>query len=232
MPISDAQVKRIRSLAIKVARDHASRSSLGRFEISDLASIAIIAALERFDHYDPSRGAFTTYFYRRMAGEIRDAIRHDLYPRSMLFSELDGRPDPRADQDPARRMMIREELEQVRQALFLTRREWLLITLRFGQGYTQQEVSRVFGISAMGIAQMERRIRLRMGRVSAAAEPAGQGGRARRQGFALAHAIAARRRDVSRSEGARQVQRVTRPADLRPDEQRTTDDRPGKGRAA
>jgi RNA polymerase sigma factor (sigma-70 family) len=201
----------------------------GRYQFEDLVSIAVLAGLQYLPHYKPGPAQLATFLSRRMVGAIQDEIRREFWPRylprravSPLFCEIESESiDPAVDADPARPLAVREELDRVRTALLLSRREWQVIMLRIGHGLTQDQVAHVLGMTGNGIAQMELTFRRRFG--------GDYFGRLERQGGTFARSIRAELDDVSGREGARPVPSLAGPDDLRPAGHGPADREAGRG---
>lgn len=177
MQVDEKTLRTIQRLARRQAVryiSHASPRFYSRalFDVDDLTSVAIIAALKILPQYDPSKGSLFSFLYARMRGAIKDEFR--LYSHSrcdrlnrgyrdyqtVRFNAL---ADALADdtmsveellpaEDAPVMLDVREELEKVMRGL--SKQEKLVLMLRYGQEMPMSVVGEALGLSESRVSQL------------------------------------------------------------------------------
>ena len=186
IPVDEETAKRIQGWAWAIAgMFHCSGSA---FDREDLASIGTMRALRMLPRWDPEKGSLCMYMSHCIRGAILDYLRQYLKGRrrdkgyleqnTFRFGIMDdwigslwvhhGRPCLSLDElmegpneDGSQAFEAREFLEQWRQQL--SRRDYLLLILRYGRGMTLSEVGRVLGCTESRVSQVESRLRKQFG---------------------------------------------------------------------
>jgi RNA polymerase sigma factor (sigma-70 family) len=180
IPVDEETAKRIQGWAWIIAGSF--RCFGGVFDQEDLASIGTMQALRMLSRWDPEKGSLCTYMSYCIRGAILDYLRQYLKGKrkdkgyleqntfrfgvmmedwgddsDLLLDELMEGPN----EDGSQAFEAREFLKQWRQRL--SRRDYLLLILRYGRGMTMSEVGRVLGCTQSRVSQLECRLRKQLG---------------------------------------------------------------------
>lgn len=161
----------------------------GAFDREDLASIGVVRALKMYPRWDPKKGGLNTYMSHCIRSAIYDYLRaytksrckHDGYldHKTARFGSMEEWLSEHLkhhsngglammevmevmkgpNEDGSEAFEARDFLEQWRQRL--SRREYLLLILRYGKGMTMREVGCVLGMEESRVSQIESRLRKR-----------------------------------------------------------------------
>ncbi|MEJ2541886.1 MAG: sigma-70 family RNA polymerase sigma factor, partial [Gemmatimonadota bacterium] len=130
-----------------------------RFRVStrevaeDVTSEVFLKALRSFHRYDPARAAPRTWLLRIARNAVTDHLR-SLKRRGSLHVSLDRVPDLVADIPSQDERILREERIQtvLNGTRNLSRSDQEILSLRYGAGLSNQEITETLGISSNAVA--------------------------------------------------------------------------------
>lgn len=184
MSVDDDTAKQILRWSWAIAGSF--QCSCGVFGRDDLASIGVMYALKRLPFWDKRKGTLCTYMHHCIRGAIRSYLRQYLGGRRKFGGYQDhktvrfgccedrlnhnmcreresswtGTVEAR-NQDGSAAFEAKDFLRHLRQSL--SRREYMLLILRYGRGMTLREVADVLGCTQSHVSQMEKGLRMRLG---------------------------------------------------------------------
>ena len=140
----------------------------GIVDREDCVQIAMLAALEASKRFNGEKGELITFLVCRMRGAILDEIR--IYTgrgksrhNNVRFLTLEDNRNIL----PNHQLETMDELEKWKKEHAVSKKDWLLLNLRIGEGLTQKETGKVLGYacgghSCSGVCHAESRLYKRL----------------------------------------------------------------------
>lgn len=132
-----------------------ARHHLGHLQdAEDTAARVFLKVQEKWDTYDPNRGATGTWLYAITQNEVRGVLRRRAREREADFQDWDRLPAPGAT--PEETLLTKERVEELAAALErLPERERDILLLRFYSGLPSKEVAVRMGLSDANVRYLQ-----------------------------------------------------------------------------
>ena len=132
-----------------------ARHHLGHLQdAQDVVGRVFLKVQEKWDTYDPNRGAVSTWLYAITQNEVRGVLRRRARARETDFQAWDSLPDPGAA--PEETLLTEERVEGLAAALErLPERERDILLLRFYSGLPSKEVAARMGLTDANVRYVQ-----------------------------------------------------------------------------
>lgn len=123
-------------------------------DAEDATARVFLKVSEKWESYDPSRSAASTWLYAITQNEVRGVLRRRARAREADFQDWDSLPDQTAA--PEETLLTEERVEELTVALEkLPQRERDILLLRFYSGLPSKEVASRMGLSDANVRYLQ-----------------------------------------------------------------------------